>query len=127
MAEILVIDDEEYVRKAIRRILEKEGHKITEAANGTEGKNHILLKHFDLIIIDIFMPGQGGIDMLLDLKNKCEGSILIIISGKPPMESSAFSTLIESFGVKKVLQKPYKKEELINTVNELLNENSKCK
>ncbi len=120
MADILVVEDEEYVRKAIKRTLEKEGHNIEEASNGLEGKNCCDSKEYDIIIFDVIMPKKGGLEMLLEVRNKCAKTKFMIISGKVPTESNAYFTFVENFGVKKVLQKPYKKEDLINAVNELL-------
>jgi CheY-like chemotaxis protein len=126
MANILVVDDEEYVRTAIKRNLEKEGHSVTEASDGEEGISMILKKYFEIIIFDVIMPKKGGLEMLMDLKNRCNHSKLIIISGNIPSESKAFFTFVEAFKVKKILHKPHKKEELINAVNELLQEKIDC-
>ena len=61
MARIILIDDEEAVRKTARRVLERAGHQVLEASDGEVGLTLLAEAGADLVITDIFMPGQDGI------------------------------------------------------------------
>ncbi|MGH7673249.1 MAG: response regulator, partial [Gemmatimonadales bacterium] len=61
MARIIVIDDQEAVRRAVRRALGPAGHHVLEASDGEMGLQLLADHGADLVITDIFMPGQDGI------------------------------------------------------------------
>ncbi|MBN1469179.1 MAG: response regulator [Fusobacteriaceae bacterium] len=120
MAKILIVDDSEDIRKSIKRTLEKHNHQIFEASNGLEALKILRENDFNLLILDIMMPTKGGIETLLETKN-IKNLKKIIITGVVIAESEAFFNLIDHYGAKKILFKPFKKEKLIETVNEVLN------
>lgn len=120
MANILIIDDEKIVREKIYTILKEEGHKLYLAENGLEGLNIIKNEIIDIVIMDVIMPKKGGIETLMDIQNITKNLKIIIITGKVPQESDAFKLLVKSFGASKILNKPFKREDLVNAVNELL-------
>ncbi|MBT4140647.1 MAG: response regulator [Candidatus Latescibacteria bacterium] len=116
MAHILVIDDEFEVRNTIRFMLEREGHKVTEALDGVEGIQYFLKHSADLIITDILMPNQDGIETLLQLHVDHPEVPVIVISGNAPEHLG----LASEFGAHSVLSKPFKYQELINAVSQAL-------
>ena len=120
MAKILIVDDSEDIRKSIRRTLEKFNHQIFEASNGLEALKILRESNFNLLILDIMMPAKGGIETLLETKN-IKDLKKIIITGVVIAESEAFTNLIDHYGAQKILFKPFKREQLIDTVNEVLN------
>jgi two-component system nitrogen regulation response regulator NtrX len=63
-ASILLIDDEEDIRFSLRGIFEDEGSRVTEARNGLDGLSLIQDQDFDLIFLDIWMPGMDGMSVL---------------------------------------------------------------
>ena len=65
---ILVIEDEETVRKNLVRLLDLEGYRVDESANGADGVNTALSKKPDLVICDIGMPGLNGFGVLARLR-----------------------------------------------------------
>ncbi len=120
MATILIIDDIDYIRKSIRSILQALGHVILEASDGNEAVEITRKNRVDLLITDVVMPKKGGIETLLEHKEELEWIKKIIITGEVTRESTAFITLAVTLGVKKVLYKPFEKEELVNAVKEAL-------
>ena len=80
MARILIIDDETDVRIATRRILERAGHEVTEASSGEEGVESFNKNPADLIITDIMMPGQGGVETVAQLREQHPGLRIIAMS-----------------------------------------------
>lgn len=65
---ILIVEDDQQLREALKIKLEKEGYKIMIAKNGAEGLNTCNQKHVDLILLDIVMPEMDGLEMLFQLK-----------------------------------------------------------
>jgi two-component system response regulator VanR len=119
MANILIVDDIAQIRKNISRVLIKEGHKINEACNGVEALNIIKNGDIDLIILDIMMPEKGGLETLIEL-SEFKKVKKILITGINVPQSDAFSRFMVHFGAKSLLQKPFKKTELLEAVNNAL-------
>jgi DNA-binding response OmpR family regulator len=119
MAKILIVDDSAEIRNSIKRTLEKFNHQTFEAANGIEALKLLNEIKIDLLILDIMMPAKGGIETLLEIKS-FKDLKKIIITGVVLTESEAFRNLIDHYGAKKILFKPFKKQELLDTINEVL-------
>jgi two-component system nitrogen regulation response regulator NtrX len=87
-ASILIIDDEQDIRAALRGIFEDEGWQVTEAANGSEGLATALDGDFDLVFLDIWMPGMDGMAVLTSLREKGVDTPVIMISGHGNIETA---------------------------------------
>ena len=121
MNNILVIDDEEIVRKKIKKVLVDKNYNVEEATDGQNAIDILQNKSFDLIILDVVMPNKGGLDTLFELSSIVHDKIkIIMISGKAPSKSELFMSLLSNFGSEKFLQKPFRKKELLDTVEQLL-------
>ena len=121
MAEILVIDDEDFVRERIRSTLEENGHNISEAEEGEQGMKLIKEKKFDIILLDVNMPKKGGIQTLMEISKSYSNLKIVIISGKVPHDSDAFFKLIKQYGASDIVFKPFTKDQLIEVVNKQIN------
>lgn len=76
--EILIIDDEPQIRKLLKIVLESNDYKVVQAVNGTEGL-HLAANHSpELIILDLGLPDKSGHEILQDLRNWYERSIIIL-------------------------------------------------
>lgn len=71
MAKILVVDDAPTVRTLVGKTLRKEGHEITEAANGVEGLKCAEANEFNLVVTDVNMPEMNGIELCRALRKHC--------------------------------------------------------
>lgn len=116
MAQILIVEDDEFFRKAIFDLLSKKGHNVFEAPNGRAAVEIISLQEFDMVLSDIQMPGMNGIE-LLEWSIKHRPVPFIIMTG--------FSTILETqsaydLGAKEFISKPFKNAELIALVNTVL-------
>ena len=67
---ILVVDDEERIRRLLRMYLEREGYKITEAENGEEALEKAFQFDYDLILLDFMLPGMDGLDVCAEIRRK---------------------------------------------------------
>lgn len=81
MARILVIDDEAPLRLLLRRLLERQGHCVDEAANGAEGLRCYAAKPAALVITDIQMPVMNGLTFMLALRCVWPAAVVLAISG----------------------------------------------
>jgi len=122
MARILVIDDDGQVRGAVRRILERAGHTVVDAADGKAGTRLYREQPTDLIITDIFMPGQDGIETIQQLGREFPGVKIIAISGGDRTRTMDLRRDAELLGASRTLRKPFELTELLKAVSELLGE-----
>lgn len=121
MSKILVIDDDGDVREYIRRVLERCGHVVYEAANGKEALAMVQQDRFELVIIDMLMPVMDGAETILHLRSLAEEPKILAISGG----SSAFAAEVcfrvaEVAGAARTLNKPVTKKALLGCVQQLL-------
>jgi CheY-like chemotaxis protein len=125
MANILVIDDEEAVRSIIRRGLERFGHTIVEASDGAHGVRLFEETSFDLVITDLFMPGQEGIETILQLRDRFPEIKILVVSGGLSFRGRMVDkdgplSDAEALGADASLHKPFQVTRLVEVVNELL-------
>ena len=120
MAHILVIDDESTSRAILREILEEAGHQISEAADGSEGIRAYEENRPDVVIVDLFMPPGGGLDVIRKLKSSSPNLKIIAISGVDARhELETVSEAIRQ-GASRDLDKPVEPKELKLVVAELV-------
>src|SRR6266498_3880617 len=81
MARILVIDDQEPIRRIVRRALEQAGHDVLDASDGEMGMEILARHSADVVITDIFMPGQDGIVTLREIRKRFPTVKVIVMSG----------------------------------------------
>ncbi|MBI9099149.1 MAG: response regulator [Spirochaetaceae bacterium] len=120
MSNILVIDDDVNIRELIKIMLEGEGHEAVMAEDGIIGLDIMNNNTFDLIITDIIMPNQEGIETIVQIRSKNPGTKILAISGGGRIGSTDYLTLAKNFGVDKTLAKPFYHKDFINCIRELL-------
>jgi CheY-like chemotaxis protein len=117
MTLILVIDDSNLARSAIRKILAPEGYEILEASNGEEGTKMLSQHAPDCILMDLLMPGISGLDILRQLNSTGSSTPVIVITAD--IQDSVRSKCLE-LGAFAVVNKPLLFETLLGTVKEAL-------
>lgn len=120
MAKILIIEDDDIVRSLIRRVLEKHGHEVKEAADGREGVHLFRTDPVDLIITDIIMPHKEGLETIRELVATNPDVKIIAISGGGRVSPYDYLEMAEKFGAAKTFEKPFEWEELIEAIDEIL-------
>lgn len=120
MARIVLIDDDEDVRRTLVRMLEIAGHEIHEAADGNSGIELCLRVDPQLVITDILMPEKEGIETIMTLKRDHPALRIIAISGGGRSGAMDFLDMARSLGADEALQKPFRRAELLDIVNRLL-------
>lgn len=114
---ILIIDDEESIRDSCTQVLEKEGHQVTSAPTGPQGLKKFKESSFEVVLLDLKLPGLDGMDVLSQVKKESPESYVIIITGFASIESAVEAIKRGAFDY---LAKPFSPEELRVIVNRAL-------
>jgi DNA-binding NtrC family response regulator len=123
MARILLIDDDEQVRSMVKRMLARAGYAdVLEAGDGLAGMRLFGREPFDLVITDIIMPGQEGIETIMELSRDYPRTKIIAMSGGGRIDPRGYLETASHLGASRTLAKPFKSSDLIGVVKELLNE-----
>src|SRR6267378_4653552 len=120
MARILVIDDQEAIRRVVRRALERDGHEVFEASDGELGMEILESQSFEVVVTDIFMPGQDGIVTLRQIRKRFPAVKVIVISGGDSTGILDLRQDAELLGAVKSLQKPFNAREIVDKVRAAL-------
>ena len=116
-AHILVVDDDEGIRTLVKKYLNENNYLITTADSAEDANEKIELIKFDLIILDIMMPGKSGLEFIKDNKKKLSTPIILLTAKGEANER------IEGLeiGADDYLPKPFEPKELILRINNILN------
>ncbi|MHB8524092.1 MAG: response regulator [Limisphaerales bacterium] len=117
---ILVIDDDPETRAFLDLILAREGYAVRTAASGDEGLARLADSPADLAIIDVLMPGRGGLEIILEIRRLYPGTKLIAISGGFTKRTDDEPSLAETLGVDRTCSKPFTPEKFLQVVREVL-------
>ena len=117
---ILVIDDDEVIRSLLRDLLERDGYVVMEAENGKIGLKLLCEKSPDLVITDIIMPEKEGIEVIRELRRDFPDVKIIAISGGGTIGPETYLQMAKGMGAHRVFEKPFKVEEMLEAVRELL-------
>jgi DNA-binding NtrC family response regulator len=120
MARILVIDDQDSIRRVVRRALEQDGHEVFDASDGELGMEILESHSFDVVITDIFMPGQDGIVTLRQVRKRFPAVKVIVISGGDSTGMMDLRQDAELLGAVKSLPKPFNAREIMDVVRSVL-------
>ena len=121
---ILIIEDEEILRFTFKSFLSKEGHEVITAKDYSSALKLISKSEPDLIIADILLGGKTGMDILKKVKEKGMKIPVIMITGKPSIETAAESVRLGAYDY---LSKPVEKQDLIKITNRALDYHSVIK
>tara|TARA_Y100001958_G_C21213441_1_gene538954 strand:- start:1085 stop:1762 length:678 start_codon:yes stop_codon:yes gene_type:complete len=117
IAHILVVDDDDGIRSLVKKYLNENNFLISTAGNAEDAKKKIQIIKFDLIILDIMMPGKSGLEFIKENKKKLETPIILLTAKGEPSER------IEGLeiGADDYLPKPFEPKELILRIRNILN------
>ncbi len=117
MSTILVVDDEEGIREVLSAILEDEGYAVRVAADGVEGLALMESESVDLVLLDVWLPNMGGIDVLKKIKEDNPEIPTIIISGHGSIDIAVKAVKLGAFDF---LEKPLSLERVTTAVKNAL-------
>ena len=116
---ILVADDNEAIRKFFVKLLEKYGYSTLVAQNGFEAIDLIAAKKPDLIILDVMMPGCGGLEVMTEMKKKGINIPVIVITGFNTMDTAIKSL---KYGAREYVTKPVSTDKVLALVEKYFSE-----
>lgn len=120
MALILVIDDDPMVRRSVRSVLENAGHAVVDAADGKTGIQLLEASDVDLVVTDIFMPGDDGITTIRRVRRDFPNVPLVTISGGS--NAGNMNAVALALGARSALNKPFTNAELLHAIGAALND-----
>ncbi len=121
MARILVIDDDVQLQQMLKLTLELLGHQVEQAFDGAEGARRCQASPPDVVLTDILMPNQDGLQTIRELRRACPVVRIIAMSGGSQaladMDALPFAA---RFGARRVLYKPFGRKELSAALEEAI-------
>lgn len=117
-AKILVVDDEASIRQSLSAILEDEGFDVFVASDGAQALDLMAKEALDAVLLDIWMPGQDGLEVLSEAKKRFPKLDFIIMSGHGTIETAVKATKLGAFDF---IEKPLSLEKVVIVINNLLN------
>ena len=116
---ILVVDDEGGIRSSLQAILREEGWQADAVATGEECVKAAAKKSYDLILLDVWLPGMDGLEALRRLKERDPAPIVIMISGHATIETAVKATKLGAFDF---IEKPLSMEKTVLAVRHALDQ-----
>ncbi len=120
MKRILVIDDDEGLRRMLHLSLAEAGYAVTEAEDGKMGIECLRTTPVDLVITDLVMPNKEGLETILELRKAQPHLKIIAMSGGSRTSPRDNLAMAKSFGAAFVFSKPFALAEMIKTVADLM-------
>ena len=121
IAHILVVDDDDGIRSLVKKYLNENNFLVTTANSAESASTKIGIIKFDLIVLDIMMPGKSGLEFMQDHKNKLETPIILLTA---KAETSERVEGLE-IGADDYLSKPFEPKELVLRIKNILNKTIK--
>ena len=121
IAHILVVDDDDGIRSLVKKYLNENNFLVTTANSAEDASEKIKIIKFDLIILDIMMPGKNGLEFIKDNKKKLDSPIILLTA------KGEASERVEGLeiGADDYLAKPFEPKELILRIKNILNKTIK--
>ncbi len=116
---LLIVDDDERLRSVLRRYLVRNGFRITEAQDAAAARTKLQSLSFDLVILDVMMPGESGVTFLANLRQESRVPVLMLTAMSEPADRIAG---LEK-GADDYLVKPFEPRELVLRLRNILHRN----
>jgi two-component system phosphate regulon response regulator OmpR len=115
-AHLLLVDDDRRIRELLSRVLGKNGYRVTLAGTAAEARAHLRSLAFDLLILDVMMPGETGVDFAADVRRTSEVPILMLTA----LDGADDRVKGLEAGADDYLAKPYEPRELLLRIASIL-------
>ncbi|MBI9075287.1 MAG: response regulator [Desulfatibacillum sp.] len=122
MARILVVDDDVNITSMLRRLFQRRGYEVDEAANGKKALQIMDQNLPDLVITDIIMPEMEGAELIMEIRKRAPRVKIIAISGGGRIQPADYLDLAEKLGANRSFAKPVKQNDMLAAVEDLLSQ-----
>lgn len=120
MSFLLVVDDDDQVRRLVREMLVHAGHVVAEARDGEDALSQCQDESFDLVIMDIFMPKKEGLEAIKQLRQEFPAIKVLAMSGGVAKFQVDVLGMAKKFGAHQTITKPFDIDTFLKTVHEVL-------
>jgi len=120
MARILVVDDDQVLRRALRVVLEAAGYDVMEAADGDAALRLYGEQGADLVLVDLSIPERDGLEVIRTLRTAIPRPQIVAMSGGGRIGHIEVLRAAAAFGAARTLRKPFESRDLLATFRELL-------
>ena len=117
MAHVLIVDDDARLLELLRRFLSASGFRVTTAPNAAEARARLAAMHFDLVLPDVMMPGESGIDLARHLQRDPEAAPVLLLTAMAEVEDRIRG--LEA-GAEDYVVKPFEPRELVLRMRTIL-------
>lgn len=121
MATILIIDDDELFRSMLREMLEAVSYTVVEAEDGKEGMAKLRQSVPDLVVTDLIMPNQEGLETIQQIHHLRPLLPIIAVSGGGRLSADSYLPAALGLGAHKTFAKPFDRQSFLAAVAELIN------
>jgi DNA-binding response OmpR family regulator len=119
MARILLVDDDDSLRSVLTKALTHAGHQVIQAPDGQQGVDLSRVTQVDLVITDLIMPVQEGVETIVTLRREQPKLPIIAMSGGVT-NSQLYLDIAARIGAQRILAKPFTPAELLQAIDEVL-------
>lgn len=120
MTRVLIIDDEDLVRRAMRLALERAGHEVVDAPTCDEGLRIFAETGADLVIVDLIMPERDGFDAIEGVRNHRPRTPIMVVTGGGPSGPDKLIQRAMDMGAAVALKKPVDRRDLLEGVDQAM-------
>ncbi len=120
MARILVVDDDVEIRDTLKKLLTLVGYEVEVAGDGKLASKQLESSVFELMITDIVMPNQDGVENIMQARKNYPDMRVIAMSGGGYVQTKTYLKVAESLGADAVFYKPFKSQEMLAKIRELI-------
>lgn len=113
---ILIVEDDTDINNLLAKIMQKQGYETVQAFSGTEGNLRLSMDTYDLMLLDLMMPGMMGEELLKNVREKSDMPV-IVLSAKSSLQDKVS---VLNLGADDYLTKPFENEEVVARVNGVL-------
>lgn len=121
---ILIVDDEKNIVSSLTAILSDEGYEVSMTGDGVEALELIQKDPPDLVLLDIWLPGMDGIEVLKTLKTYNPGVEVIIMSGHGTIDTAVKATKL---GAQDFIEKPFSLDRITESIKNVLQEKNRLR
>lgn len=115
--DVMVVDDEPVVREGVRRVLTEAGWQVAMVADAQSAFSHPAIRHCRLILCDLMLPDQSGIEVLRIIRSRRPRLPVVMISGYATTENAIRA---QEAGASDFLAKPFEEDELLEMVRRMI-------
>ena len=120
MAKILLVDDDDAFRTAAARLIDGLGYEVRAVTGGRDAYAALRADPADLVLLDVYMPEEDGIEVIRRLSTEFPGIRVVLITGGGALAPELTLTLARRLGALATLPKPFTRDELAQTLQRVL-------